>query len=159
MPREHRLGSLSRTFFFALAVALSVIGLCATSALAFTWRVEEWKLGPPPVELLVAGESETVEAELTAGTEVSLESEVGATPLEIKATGVKLVAGAKIEQGAANALDEGKFEFTGATVSHPSNCAVKEGKIVWNNLKSEVVSRPRRSMTSSSPPAVAPWRR
>lgn len=117
---------------------LAMSAWMAPLAQAFTWNVEGWKVGPPPVTALAGGESETVSTTLAAG-EITLKGEVLAEKITIKATELASV-NANINQAGAIARDAGQLVFKKAKFTvGPEGCEVNGGNITTRNLVSEVV--------------------
>lgn len=137
------------------ALALAVGAWVAPVAQGFTWNVKEWKVGPPPVTALAAGESEGAAAALSAGKVVLRGEVLGANKVTIEAT-VLASVNDKIEQGAANALNPGKLVFEEAKVIEPAECSVNNKKIETNPLSGEIVKVGGVFYDKLTPPVMTP---
>lgn len=133
MPKRKR----PATATAMVILALGFIGLQASSALAFTWQVEEWKVAPPQ-ENLAVGESETTATEIKPVSESVLKTEIAAQKVKIISNEITSAAG-KIEQGAANAIDEGSITLKKATFLEPAGCEVKNKEIPFVKWKGSIV--------------------
>jgi hypothetical protein len=103
---------------FTLAALLALSAVMASSAFATAttnnsfWYKSGAKIGAAEPEVACSKASE----------KLTLNSEIGTTPIELQATGIS--CSGKLKQEGNNALAKGTLTFTGVTMTTPAGCTV-----------------------------------
>jgi len=126
MSRKH----LAKILGLAVTAALVISAVAAAAASAHTWTISGSNLA--------SGSSETVAAELAAGSTATLTGTLLGQEFVLNSTKLTSEEG-KITQG-SNAEDSGKLVFSELTVVKPAGCHVTS-PIRTKALKTELVSR------------------